>query len=67
MPDANLFKMGEPRRPNQSNDILPVSKIDTLILDGCQIDPEALPWLRQQVPTMSCIYQTRKEAKAWRR
>ena len=51
----------------QSNDILPVSKIDTLILDGCQIDPEVLPWLRQQVPTMSCIYQTRKEAKAWRR
>lgn len=43
------------------------SRISTLVLDGCGIDAEVVPWLRQQVSVVSCIYQTKKEAKKWRR
>ncbi|KAA1469888.1 hypothetical protein DENSPDRAFT_773822 [Dentipellis sp. KUC8613] len=40
-----------------------ISKIETLIIDGCQqIEADTLPWLRQSVPILSCVYLTKKEA-----
>ncbi|KAI0079633.1 hypothetical protein K474DRAFT_1617476 [Panus rudis PR-1116 ss-1] len=46
---------------------LPVSKIETLILDGCPLmDPSLLPWIRSKVSHVSCIFQSKKEAR-WRR
>lgn len=43
------------------------SKIRSMVIDGCPlIEPESLPWLRQQVKTFSCSYMTKKQA-AYRR
>ncbi|TFY68392.1 hypothetical protein EVG20_g3565 [Dentipellis fragilis] len=40
-----------------------ISKIETLVIDGCQqIEADTLPWLRQSVPMFSCVYLTKKEA-----
>lgn len=44
-----------------------VSKIETLIIDRCPLfDPVVLPWLREMVPKVSCVYMSKKEAK-WKR
>ncbi|KAI0673343.1 hypothetical protein C8Q78DRAFT_1067697 [Trametes maxima] len=44
-----------------------VRALESLILDGCQnVDPDVLPWLRKAVPHVSCVYQSKKDAK-WRR
>jgi len=43
------------------------ARILSLVLDGCErIDVEWVSWLRQKVPFVSCIYQTKKKA-AWKR
>ncbi|KAI0652059.1 hypothetical protein C8Q79DRAFT_898157 [Trametes meyenii] len=44
-----------------------VRALESLILDGCpNIDPEILPWLRKVVPQVSCVYQSKKDAR-WKR
>ncbi|TCD65662.1 hypothetical protein EIP91_002335 [Steccherinum ochraceum] len=38
--------------------------IQSLILDGCpDIDGSTLPWLRSVVPSVSCVYLTKNDAK----
>ena len=50
------------RRPIQK-----VQPLETLEIDGCpQVDPEVLPWLRQNVPVVSCVYMSKKAA-GWKR
>lgn len=45
----------------------PVRRLESLVMDGCQdVDADKLPWLRAAVPSVSCVYLTRKTAK-WRR
>lgn len=45
----------------------PVRRLESLVIDGCpDVDADKLPWLRAAVPSVSCIYLTRKTAK-WRR
>lgn len=40
-----------------------VASIQSLKLDDCpDFDSTVLPWLRNQVPLMSCVYMTKKEA-----
>jgi F-box/TPR repeat protein Pof3 len=47
-----------------TNDPHPVARIKSVIIDDCQsVEPEILPWLREKVATVSCIYQTKAEAK----
>ncbi|KAH7925539.1 hypothetical protein BV22DRAFT_1088860 [Leucogyrophana mollusca] len=42
--------------------------VETLRMDGCpKIDAEVLPWLRTKVKLVSCVYMSRKEARAARR
>ena len=44
-----------------------VARVSSLNIDRCPlIDVETLPWLRSQIPLVSCIYATKKEA-SWRR
>ncbi|KAI0697265.1 hypothetical protein BC835DRAFT_1413788 [Cytidiella melzeri] len=44
-----------------------IAKLESLAIDGCEkIDPSILPWLRQQVPHVSCKYATKKQAH-WKR
>lgn len=44
-----------------------VTPITTLVVDGCNgVDPEILPWLRSKVPTIRCVYLTKKQAN-WKR
>ena len=44
-----------------------VASLQSLIIDACEkIDPEILPWLRQKVPHVSCIYATKQQAR-WKR
>lgn len=44
-----------------------VQRIKVLVVDGCpSVDPDILPWLRAKVPTVSCVYMTKKDA-SWRR
>ncbi|EMD41931.1 hypothetical protein CERSUDRAFT_120822 [Gelatoporia subvermispora B] len=44
-----------------------VEPITTLIIDGCTaVDAEILPWLRSQVPKVSCVYFS-KENASWKR
>jgi F-box/TPR repeat protein Pof3 len=41
--------------------------LQSLVIDGCdQISADILPWLRQQVPRVSCTFATKKQA-SWRR
>ncbi|KAL1951483.1 hypothetical protein VTO73DRAFT_632 [Trametes versicolor] len=45
----------------------PVRRLESLVIDGCpDVDADKLPWLRAAVPSVSCVYLTRKTAK-WRR
>ncbi|KAI0092985.1 hypothetical protein BDY19DRAFT_883070 [Irpex rosettiformis] len=45
----------------------PVARLLTLVIDACEkIEPNILPWLRQQVPRVSCIYATKQQAR-WKR
>ncbi|OSX67276.1 hypothetical protein POSPLADRAFT_1042521 [Postia placenta MAD-698-R-SB12] len=45
----------------------PIVPIDTLIIDGCpNIDADILPWLRNKVRVVSCVYMTKKDAR-WKR
>ncbi|EIW64262.1 uncharacterized protein TRAVEDRAFT_111229 [Trametes versicolor FP-101664 SS1] len=45
----------------------PVRRLESLVIDGCpDMDADKLPWLRAAVPSVSCVYLTRKTAK-WRR
>ncbi len=40
-----------------------VKPLQTLIVDGCpMLDSEVLPWLRERVPSVSCVYMTKKAA-----
>ncbi|KAM5533976.1 hypothetical protein V8D89_012401 [Ganoderma adspersum] len=40
-----------------------VRPLETLIVDGCpMLDSEVLPWLREKVPSVSCVYMTKKTA-----
>lgn len=40
-----------------------VRPLETLIVDGCpMLDSEVLPWLRKKVPSVSCVYMTKKAA-----
>ncbi|KAJ3556438.1 hypothetical protein NM688_g2027 [Phlebia brevispora] len=66
-PIMRLVKLhnGQASRTDPGPNVV-LSRITTLVLDGCQIDGEVVPWLRQQVPVFSCVYQTKKEAK-WKR
>ena len=44
-----------------------VKPLQTLIVDDCpMLDSEVLPWLRERVPSVSCVYMTKKAA-GWRR
>ncbi|KAI8990474.1 hypothetical protein BD414DRAFT_577234 [Trametes punicea] len=46
--------------------VLPVRPLESLVIDGCpDVDADVLPWLRSVVPSVSCIYMTRKNAM-WR-
>ncbi|KAI0375212.1 hypothetical protein BV20DRAFT_960306 [Pilatotrama ljubarskyi] len=46
---------------------LPVRPLESLVLDGCpNVDADVLPWLRSAVPSVSCIYMKKKDAK-WKR
>ncbi|KAK2465362.1 hypothetical protein APHAL10511_002716 [Amanita phalloides] len=43
------------------------ARIQSLKMDGCpRIEPDLLPWFRQHVPTVSCVYLSKKDP-AWRR
>ncbi|RPD57028.1 hypothetical protein L227DRAFT_613913 [Lentinus tigrinus ALCF2SS1-6] len=47
--------------------VQPVRRLETLVIDGCpQVDPEVLPWLRQNVAVVSCVYMSKKAA-GWKR
>lgn len=44
-----------------------VASLQSLIIDGCDyVDPGIIAWLRQQVPSVSCQYTTKKQAR-WKR
>ncbi|TBU63738.1 hypothetical protein BD310DRAFT_915822 [Dichomitus squalens] len=52
--------------PGQSG-VTRVQPLQTLIADGCpNLDSDVLPWLREKVPSVSCVYMTKKAA-AWKR
>ncbi|KAH8825269.1 hypothetical protein DL96DRAFT_1612567 [Flagelloscypha sp. PMI_526] len=59
-----------PSDPEDSNcesgsdeDGTPVARITSLTMDRCPlVEAETLPWLRQQVKRVSCVYMTKKEA-----
>ncbi|KAH8099367.1 hypothetical protein BXZ70DRAFT_908130 [Cristinia sonorae] len=41
-----------------------VASIQSIIMDDCpHVDENVLPWLRSNVPIVSCVYMTKKEAK----
>ncbi|TFK90790.1 hypothetical protein K466DRAFT_365375 [Polyporus arcularius HHB13444] len=47
--------------------VQPVQRLETLEIDGCPlVDPAILPWLREKVPVVSCVYQSKKAA-GWKR
>ncbi|KAI0785060.1 hypothetical protein C8Q75DRAFT_735794 [Abortiporus biennis] len=55
--------------PTNSNDCSSsgITSLKSLKLDGClSIDSQALPWLRANVPMVSCVYMTKKQA-SWKR
>lgn len=42
----------------------PPLPIHTLIIDQCpMVQPEILPWLRQNVPRVSCVYETKAQVR----
>ncbi|CDO72983.1 hypothetical protein BN946_scf185007.g37 [Trametes cinnabarina] len=44
-----------------------VRPLESLIIDGCpNVDADVLPWLRAAVPSLSCVYLAKQNAK-WRR
>ncbi|KAF7799342.1 hypothetical protein EIP86_010574 [Pleurotus ostreatoroseus] len=65
-PIVRIVKMRNAQVPQPEAGSRPFAKISTLNLDQCLIEPEVIPWLRQQVPVMSCVYQTKNQAR-WRR
>ncbi|OBZ79928.1 hypothetical protein A0H81_01237 [Grifola frondosa] len=51
----------------ETQPIQSVAPISSLIIDHCPaVDADILPWLRSKVPTLSCIYMSKKNA-AWKR
>ncbi|KAI0361397.1 hypothetical protein OH77DRAFT_1468961 [Trametes cingulata] len=52
--------------PEQS-ETMPVRPLESLVLDGCpNVDADVLPWLRAAVPSVSCVYMKKRDAK-WKR
>ncbi|KAI0719997.1 hypothetical protein C8T65DRAFT_634533 [Cerioporus squamosus] len=50
-----------------SGPVQPVQRLETLEIDGCPlVDPAVLPWLREKVPVVSCVYMSKKAA-GWKR
>ncbi|KAH9898190.1 hypothetical protein C8Q73DRAFT_390204 [Cubamyces lactineus] len=44
-----------------------VRPLESIVIDGCpNVDADVLPWLRAKVPSVSCVYLTKKNA-AWKR
>ncbi|KAI0654212.1 hypothetical protein C8Q70DRAFT_534131 [Cubamyces menziesii] len=44
-----------------------VHPLESINIDGCpNVDADVLPWLRAKVPSVSCVYLTKKNA-AWKR
>lgn len=63
---ATLVRLVRSRILDSQDDVT-VSKIHTLKMDGCHgVEADLLPWFRERVPEVSCIYLSKKEA-AWRR
>ncbi|KAH7106144.1 hypothetical protein BKA62DRAFT_688996 [Auriculariales sp. MPI-PUGE-AT-0066] len=43
------------------------SRLKTLIIDSCPlVEPRVLPWLREKVARVSCVYMTKKQARGAR-
>lgn len=44
-----------------------VARLRSLVIDGCDnVDSSILPWIRQQIPHVSCQYATKRQA-SWKR
>jgi len=72
-PLVRLIKSRLPSTKGTSNDgvnlsLVPsVARIITLTADGCPlVDPDWLPWFRNNVQTFSCVFMSKKNA-AWKR
>lgn len=59
---ATLVRLVKSRLVDVQED-LSVTRIQSLIIDRCpRIEPDILPWFRQHVPVVSCIYLSKKAA-----
>ncbi|KAI1789800.1 hypothetical protein LXA43DRAFT_974073 [Ganoderma leucocontextum] len=64
--EAEKSAAGDEEEPAQAGATC-VKPLQTLIVDGCpMLDSEVLPWLREKVPSVSCVYLTKKAAR-WKR
>ena len=60
---AALVRLVKSRLVDVQED-LSVTRIQSLQMDGCpRIEPDILPWFRQHVPVVSCIYLSKKAAR----
>ncbi|KAF8737721.1 hypothetical protein AX14_012390 [Amanita brunnescens Koide BX004] len=60
---ATLVRLVKSRLVADQED-LSVARIQSLKMDGCpRIEPDILPWFRQHVPVVSCIYLSKKAAR----
>lgn len=75
--DGPIVRLVKGRNPNisptageeaaTSTDSSAVVRLHMLAIDGCEkISPDIVPWLRQQVPRVSCVYATKQQAR-WKR
>ncbi|KAH9944206.1 uncharacterized protein BXZ73DRAFT_87153 [Epithele typhae] len=74
-PLVRLVKLRIPTTEKSVEDVLTIQgdqapsvvPLQSLRIDGCpQVDHGVLPWLRQAVPVVSCVYMTKKAA-GWKR